>query len=87
MNDPYFLPIRQGIEKECLQHGIHVTELFRIKSFQASQLTDDFDGLIIVGRFRPEAIQNAKEKIKKILSILTMHQMKRRLILLSLILK
>ncbi|PWU70191.1 LacI family DNA-binding transcriptional regulator [Gracilibacillus dipsosauri] len=69
LNDPYFLPIRQGIEKECLQHGIHVTELFRIKSFQASQLTDDFDGLIIVGRFRPEAIQNAKEKIKNIVYI------------------
>ncbi|MGP4039679.1 LacI family DNA-binding transcriptional regulator [Gracilibacillus sp. D59] len=69
LNDPYFLPIRQGIEKECLECGIHVTELFRAHSFSATQLTEDFDGLIIVGRYSPESIQKYSNQIKNIVYI------------------
>ncbi|MGN8646592.1 LacI family DNA-binding transcriptional regulator [Gracilibacillus sp. HCP3S3_G5_1] len=69
LNDPYFLPIRKGIEKECVEWRLNVTEFFRIHSFQTTQLTEEVDGLIVVGRYSPESIHMYSNTIKNIVYI------------------
>lgn len=57
LNDPYFLPIRQGIESECENQGLSDVEVYRLKNLDSSQLRSDIDGLIVIGTANPEFIE------------------------------
>lgn len=58
LSDPYFLPIRQGIEKECKNNGLFDIELFRLQNLYPNQFRNDIDGLIVIGKVNPEFIKN-----------------------------
>lgn len=64
LSDPYFLSIRQGVENQCRELGIEATEIYRIFNFQISQLNEELDGLIVIGKIDKELIQRLKQKIK-----------------------
>ncbi|TDL31878.1 LacI family DNA-binding transcriptional regulator [Jeotgalibacillus sp. S-D1] len=50
-NDPYWLSIREGIEKECSTRGIDSLKLIRLQNLPAWQKEFcELDGLIIIGR-------------------------------------
>ena len=53
LNDPYFLPIRQGIENECKNHEVLEVEVFRLKDLNSSQFRNDIDGLFVIGKANP----------------------------------
>ncbi|WP_208591797.1 LacI family DNA-binding transcriptional regulator [Gracilibacillus suaedae] len=64
LNDPYFLSIRQGVENQCRDLEIETTEIYRIHSFQLSQINEGLDGLIVIGKIDTEIINKLKQKIK-----------------------
>lgn len=57
LSDPYFLPIRQGIENECKNQGLSDIEVFKLQNLYSSQSRSDIDGLIVIGRANPELIE------------------------------
>ena len=57
LSDPYFLPIRQGIEKECEKQGSIDVEILRLEKMNSSRVRSDIDGLIVIGRVNPEYIK------------------------------
>ena len=57
LSDPYFLSIRQGIENECMNHGISNSEIFRFHQINADQFKIKMDGLIVVGKVNAEEIE------------------------------
>ena len=48
-NDPYFLSIRLGIEKQCLALGLDLKTTLRIDRVLTAADFADFDGLVVVG--------------------------------------
>jgi LacI family transcriptional regulator len=57
LSDPYFLPIRQGIENECENQGLSDVEVFKLQNLNSSQSRSDIDGLIVIGKANPEFIE------------------------------
>lgn len=57
LSDPYFLPIRQGIESECEKQGSIDVEILRLEKMNSSRVRSDIDGLIVIGRVNPEYIK------------------------------
>lgn len=58
LNDPYFLPIRQGIENECADQDIVTTEVFHLNNVTPDKHLDTLDGLVIVGRLSEEMLNS-----------------------------
>jgi len=56
LSDPYFLPIRQGIEKECKNQGLFDVGVFRLQNLNSGQFISDVDGLIVIGKANLEFI-------------------------------
>jgi len=58
LEDPYFLPIRQGIEKECRNQGLFDIEIFNLQNSNSNPnpFRNDLDGLIVIGSANPEFI-------------------------------
>ncbi|OIJ17045.1 hypothetical protein BKP37_00450 [Anaerobacillus alkalilacustris] len=54
--DPYFLSIRQGIDKQCEELGIETPLLIRIRQDQSDKKLSYLDGLIVVGNILPEDV-------------------------------
>ncbi|MBW7475310.1 LacI family DNA-binding transcriptional regulator [Paenibacillus oenotherae] len=52
--DPYFLAIRQGIERRLAELGIGLWKVFRLNSLHLESPQDELDGLIVVGKVLPE---------------------------------
>lgn len=69
LSDPYFLSIRQGVENQCRELGIETTEIYRIFNFQISQLNEELDGLVVIGKIDKELIEQLKQKIKQFVFI------------------
>ncbi|NOU87036.1 LacI family DNA-binding transcriptional regulator [Paenibacillus sp. LMG 31460] len=68
-SDPFYLSIRQGIEKECAKHGINISRVFRFMdesniNIDAHQL----DGLIVIGKVHIDII-NKSTRTPNIVSI------------------
>ncbi|SHM66174.1 LacI family DNA-binding transcriptional regulator [Gracilibacillus kekensis] len=63
LSDPYFLSIRQGVERQCREIGVETVEIYRIHN-QLSQLNDELDGLIVIGKIHTEVVEQLKQKIK-----------------------
>ncbi|QWU17670.1 LacI family transcriptional regulator [Paenibacillus sophorae] len=55
--DPYFLYIRQGAEKQLTELGIKVIRIFRLYGQYLKQALDDLDGMIVIGNILPEVIE------------------------------
>lgn len=48
-NDPYFLSIRQGIEKECNDKLLNISKVIRLDGNNNNFDLNEFDGLIVIG--------------------------------------
>ena len=69
LSDPYFLPIRQGIESECRNQGLSDVEVFRLQNLNSSQFRSDIDGLIVIGKANPEFIEKVSVGTQHIIYI------------------
>lgn len=49
--DPYYLSIRQGVEKECAVHKIEMTTIFKNDEEHKVHELDSLDGVIAIGKF------------------------------------
>ncbi|GEL07542.1 LacI family DNA-binding transcriptional regulator [Salisediminibacterium halotolerans] len=56
VNDPYFLAIRLGIEKFCAENNIQLEKVYRNHETLRLNKLQKADGLIVVGRIRPEEV-------------------------------
>ncbi|MFB5662338.1 LacI family DNA-binding transcriptional regulator [Alteribacillus sp. HJP-4] len=57
MNDPYFLPIRHGVEKEITIQGMGQPQLIRFSDQNFQQLISQLDGLLVIGGINTDHIQ------------------------------
>lgn len=60
VDDPYFTTIRQGVERECLNHGIFSNKVIRLKDDTQEHSLDDIDGLIIIGVMSLSLVDHVK---------------------------
>jgi len=67
-SDPYFLSIRQGIERECAKHGINVTKKYRLMETVDMNDSNQLDGLFVIGKVHMELLQTLT-RVKTIVSI------------------
>lgn len=56
--DVYYLSIRLGIEKECLNQGIELIKVFREEHQALEKKLRQVDGIIAVGKFTDEEIES-----------------------------
>jgi len=68
-SDPYYLSIRQGIERECTKYGMHVTKVFRLMDDNQEVDAEQLDGLFVIGKVDLEIIQKQNAKPKPIVFI------------------
>ena len=54
LDDPYYIAIRLGIEKLCLDHSIKVVKIYKNGNTFEKSLLDNLDGLIVIGKFSIE---------------------------------
>ncbi|WP_173915463.1 LacI family DNA-binding transcriptional regulator [Halobacillus sp. Marseille-Q1614] len=64
INDPYFLAIRLGIEKECMSKNIDLIKVYRRNDHLDLSSVNQIDGMIVVGRIPPEEIDEIKKLTK-----------------------
>ena len=57
LEDPYFLSIRQGIEEELKNQGIHNSAMFRLYDMETNQMVRDLDGILVVGIINDQALK------------------------------
>jgi LacI family transcriptional regulator len=60
LNDPYFISIRMGIEKECQSASIELVKIFNEDILENKFPSISFDGLIVVGKFPKEHLDRFK---------------------------
>ncbi|WP_077622726.1 LacI family DNA-binding transcriptional regulator [Sediminibacillus massiliensis] len=58
LNDPYFLSIRKGIEKECFRRGMEAPHVLPLSTITSKVSVREFDGLIVIGRLSNEALEH-----------------------------
>ncbi|WP_066188305.1 LacI family DNA-binding transcriptional regulator [Gracilibacillus timonensis] len=68
-DDPYFLTLRKGVEKQCLKNGIETTEIYRLRNFTPSQLYQRLDGMILIGKVDPALLPTLQEKVKHVVYV------------------
>ncbi len=61
--DPYFSSIRKGIEKECFEQEIFITNSIHLGSFQ-EHIFRELDGIIVIGRVHDEAVQHISGRLE-----------------------
>ncbi|MCY8106263.1 LacI family DNA-binding transcriptional regulator [Bacillus mojavensis] len=61
--DPYFSSIRKGIEKECFEQEIFITNSIHLGSFQ-EHMFRELDGIIVIGRVHDEAVQHISGRLE-----------------------
>ncbi|MNY09325.1 HTH-type transcriptional regulator LacR [compost metagenome] len=49
-DDPYFLSIRQGVEKRCQEEGIVLAKVMRMSGMEDGASLNGMDGLIVIGK-------------------------------------
>ncbi|MFB5678896.1 LacI family DNA-binding transcriptional regulator [Paenibacillus terreus] len=50
IDDPYFLSIRQGVEKRCQEEGIVLAKVIRMSGMEDGASLNGMDGLIVIGK-------------------------------------
>jgi len=58
LGDPYYLSIRMGIEKECSEKNIDVVKIFKKEEQYGNSAIENFDGIMAIGKFSREDIDN-----------------------------
>lgn len=58
LGDPYYLSIRMGIEKECSNKNIDVVKIFKKEERYGSCGIEHLDGIMAIGKFSREDIDN-----------------------------
>ncbi len=61
--DPYFSSIRKGIEKECFEQEIFITNSIHLGSFQ-EHIFRELDGVIVIGRVHDEAVKHISGRLE-----------------------
>jgi LacI family transcriptional regulator len=56
LDDPYYMAIRLGVEKECFHRQIELVKLFKQNGTYESEWLTQLDGIIAVGKFGPKDI-------------------------------
>lgn len=56
LDDPYYMAIRLGVEKECFRRQIELVKLFKKDGSYESEWLTDLDGIIAVGKFGKQNI-------------------------------
>lgn len=69
LNDPYFISIRMGIEKECQSSKIQLIKIFNDDILENKFPSISFDGLIVLGKFPKEHMERFKSYTKHIVCI------------------
>ncbi|WP_027955803.1 LacI family DNA-binding transcriptional regulator [Halobacillus kuroshimensis] len=69
LNDAYFLSIRQGIEKQCIESNVEAVELLRMKNIESDRVPKDVKHLIVVGRVQPEVLEIDQRQFENIVYI------------------
>ena len=69
-SDPYWLAIREGIEKECAAQGIISLKLIRLQQMiKAREELTELDGLLVVGRIDYQMLQTIRDYNRSIVLI------------------
>ncbi|MDF2614359.1 MAG: transcriptional regulator, LacI family [Clostridia bacterium] len=58
LNDPYFLSIRIGIDEECKANNLNLVKIYKEDALSGSFPCESFDGMILLGRFEENQINN-----------------------------
>lgn len=61
LNDPYFISIRMGIEQACSNNAIQLIKIFNSNTLEENFPQINFDGLIVLGKFPKEHIEQFKK--------------------------
>lgn len=57
IDDPYYMAIRLGVEKECFDRGIELVKLFKQHGAYPIERMEALDGIIAVGKFGPKEVE------------------------------
>ncbi|WP_026674563.1 LacI family DNA-binding transcriptional regulator [Alkalihalobacterium bogoriense] len=68
-SDPFFLAIREGVEKQCEESGIAISELIRLRNSTPSSTLHELDGIIVIGKIDPKEIEAVYPKSNHIVYI------------------
>lgn len=66
VGDPYYLSIRKGIEKECIKKKVEVMTIFKNHDEDASNQLKNLRGIVAIGKFSQEEIQQFASYTKNI---------------------
>jgi LacI family transcriptional regulator len=69
VNDPYYLSIRQGIEKQCSEEGIAISKIIRVSEHLTTESLADLDGVIVVGGISSEELKMIYEETNQIVFV------------------
>uniref|UniRef100_A0A7U3YF48 Transcriptional regulator, LacI family n=1 Tax=Geobacillus sp. (strain Y4.1MC1) TaxID=581103 RepID=A0A7U3YF48_GEOS0 len=56
LDDPYYMAIRLGVEKECFERQIELVKLFKQNGSYPEERMEHLDGIIAVGKFGPKDV-------------------------------
>lgn len=57
LDDPYYMSIRMGIEKECYNNNIDIIKVYNYNNYNFSSI-DSIDGIVAIGKFLDSEIEN-----------------------------
>lgn len=68
-DDPYFYPIRQEIEDECMRQDIEQARIFYLPTIQNDPAVQEVDAFILIGRIREEVAEFLRRNNKQLVFI------------------
>lgn len=69
LEDPYYMSIRLGVEKECYERKIELVKLFKSGKKQEDVWVNDLDGIIAVGKFSRDEVESFKKITERIVLV------------------
>ncbi|WP_128894887.1 LacI family DNA-binding transcriptional regulator [Longirhabdus pacifica] len=61
LTDPYYMDVRLGIEHECMERDIELIKVVKNKADRSDEWISDMDGLIVVGKYSKQEIEEFKQ--------------------------
>jgi len=68
-NDPYFMPIRKGIETRCEELGLTIAKVVHNGSHAEAALVQELDGLIVIGSIDADDVHALFHKRERIVFV------------------
>lgn len=69
IDDPYYMAIRLGVEKECFDRGIELVKLFKQNGVYPTERMEGLDGIIAVGKFGSKEVSTFASSAKQIVFV------------------